>query len=140
MIKHLNIDFDGTLAKHKYPDIGDEVPHAFLFCHLFQKAGIKLILYTMRSEAMYINGRLIGDKLTPAIEWCKERGLEFWGVNINPEQKDWTISTKSYASKTIDDNNAGCPLIYPENDRPYVDWLKIGPQILYEVGYYANLD
>ena len=94
----------------------------------------------MRSKSMSLDGQFLGDKLTPAIEWCKERGLQFWGINTNPEQIEWTISPKSYASKTIDDNNAGCPLIHPVGSRPYVDWCKIGPQILFEIGYYTSLE
>lgn len=43
------VDFDGTLAVHKYPDIGDEVDGAIEACLNLQES-CKLILYTMRAK------------------------------------------------------------------------------------------
>src|ERR1035438_2677945 len=28
-----------------------------------------------------------------AVDFCRERGIEFWGVNVNPDQAEWTSST-----------------------------------------------
>lgn len=88
------IDFDGTIAKHEFPKIGDEVPYAFQVMKRLQKYGHKLILWTVRSdienpdrspkEGIQPEGG--GTYLTDAVEFCKERGIEFWGVNENPEQ------------------------------------------------------
>jgi hypothetical protein len=87
------VDFDGTLCDHRFPDIGGEVPGAFHWLKQFQAAGAKLILWTMRSDlrnpADDGKGPTPGakadrDYLTAAVEWCRERGVEFWGVNQNP--------------------------------------------------------
>ena len=66
------VDFDGTLAVHKYPEIGDEVDGAIQSCIKLQES-FKLILYTMRS----------GETLDEAVAWCAERRLKFWAVNEN---------------------------------------------------------
>lgn len=106
------VDFDGTLVKHEYPRIGEEIPGAVDTLKALQEKGAKLILHTMRCDI----------SLDQALEWCKERGLHFWAVNDNPGQKHWTGSRKIYATHYIDDAGVGCPLIYPEGERPYVDW------------------
>ena len=108
-------DFDGTLCEHVYPQVGEEVPKAFDYCKKYQEAGIKLILFTMRS----------GKELEEAVEWCKERGLEFYGINTNPTQKFWTKSPKAYGNLYMDDAAAGCPLIKEDGKKAYVDWDKI---------------
>lgn len=109
------IDFDGTLAEHAYPAIGDEVEGAIRVCKKLQEAGHRLILYTMRS----------GEQLEEAVAWCAERELIFWAVNENPQQKEWTNSPKIYAHHYIDDAAIGCPLVPDESERPYVDWDAI---------------
>ena len=120
------IDFDGTLADHDYPDIGREVPHAFEWLKRLQEAGVRLILWTMRSDT---GGD--GETLTQAVEWCRERGVEFWGVNRNPEQSSWTSSPKAYAQRYVDDSAFGCPLArVPGFNRPCVDWAVVGPALL----------
>lgn len=110
------IDFDGTLVRHEYPDIGEEAPGAVDACHKLQNAGYRIILLTMRS----------GEYLREAVEWCQKRGITLWGVNFNPDQHQWTDSAKVYAHYYIDDAAVGCPLISPDDDgRPYVDWEGI---------------
>ena len=132
----LAIDFDGTLVEHKFPDIGPEIPGAFDWLKKFQEAGAKLILWTMRSDGRNGKGKENGPVLTEAIEFCRSRGVEFWGVNTNPEQSSWTQSPKAYAHVYIDDAAFGCPLVKGEPDawdgsyRPYVDWDKVGPKIM----------
>lgn len=116
------IDFDGTLAEHEFPAIGRENEHAIDTCLALQREGHKLILLTMRSD------RPEGKFLTDAVEWCRERGLEFWAVNENPEQESWTGSRKVYANLYIDDAALGCPLFYPigsMNTRAAVDWVEV---------------
>lgn len=116
------IDFDGTLAEHKYPKIGREVPGAIASCKEFQSRGVKLILWTMRS----------GDRLKEAVEWCKERGLEFWAINENPNQQEWTNSNKQYANMYVDDSAVGCPLKESKEmgAKDYVDWEIVRKIIL----------
>jgi hypothetical protein len=86
----LSIDYDGTLVEHRFPAIGPEVPDAFKWLRAFQEAGIRLILSTMRSDGPE------GPMLTNAVDFCRERGIEFWGVNVNPDQAEWTSSPKVY--------------------------------------------
>lgn len=111
------VDFDGTIVTHKYPKLGEPVPHAIETLLWLQSQGVKLILYTMRS----------GFLLEEAVEYCKSLGVIFYGINENPSQKTWTTSKKIFANKYIDDAAVGCPLIQPTNllERPYVDWLEI---------------
>ena len=73
------VDFDGTLCKQAWPEIGEE--NEILIEHLKeqQAAGARLILWTNRE----------GDLLEEAVEWCKARGLTFDTVNANlPELID----------------------------------------------------
>ena len=116
------VDFDGTIVDHRYPDIGMEVPGAMMWLREFQKHGASLILYTMRQD----------QHCDEAVEWCRERGVEFWAVNDNPTQKAWTDSRKIYAHVYIDDAAAGCPLRPSPRmgGRPMVDWYKTGPLVL----------
>lgn len=119
------IDFDGTIAEHAYfPDIGDPVPEAFEYMRKFQEMGARLILWTMRSP----NNRG-DDALNPAVDFCRRRGVTFWGINHNPDQW-WSDSPKAYADLLIDDSAVGCPLIHPPGRRPYVDWSVAGPFVM----------
>ena len=65
------IDFDGTIVKHRYPAIGEELPFAIETLKKLQKDGHKLILWSVRE------GRLLDE----AVSFCKARGLEFYAVN-----------------------------------------------------------
>ncbi len=72
------VDFDGTIVTHRYPDIGDEIPFATETLKLLIKEHHKLILWSVRE------GKLLQD----AIDWCRERGVEFYAVNKDyPEEK-----------------------------------------------------
>jgi hypothetical protein len=114
------VDFDGTIVEHRYPDIGAPVPGAIRWLKEFQAAGAKLILWTMRSD-----GREDGQNpLAEAVDYCRKNGVEFWGINTNPEQIGWTSSPKAYAPLYIDDAAFGCPLRESARvgGRPMVDW------------------
>ena len=110
---YIAVDFDGTCVTHDYPRIGKEIGATKVLKQLIE-SGHKLILNTMRS----------GKELLDAINWFKENGIELYGVNENPTQKNWTNSPKVYAHLYIDDANLGCPLKMDLNisDRPFVDW------------------
>jgi hypothetical protein len=123
------IDFDGTIVDHCYPEIGEPVPDAFYWLKRFQDAGAKLILWTMRNDS-----EASGPVLTDAVEFCRKCGVEFWGVNANPDQT-WSKSPKAYANVYIDDAAIGCPLASNPRmgGRPYVDWDKVGPMVVDEL-------
>ena len=67
------VDFDGTLAVTKFPEIIKPIPKMIKCCKRLQKDGAILILYTCRK----------GQDLQDAVEWCKGQGLVFDYVNEN---------------------------------------------------------
>lgn len=93
------IDFDGTIVEHAYPEIGKEKLFAFETLREMQKKGFRLILWTYRT----------GKELDEAVEFCRERGIEFYAVNKNyPEEVyDGTSGRKIDADIYIDDRNIG---------------------------------
>lgn len=102
------------------------MPEAFKWMKKWQKAGARLILWTMRSDHPQY-----GPTLTQAVEFCRKHGVEFWAVNGNPEQIDWTSSPKALASLYVDDCAYGCPLTSTKpGQRKYVDWSLVGPAVL----------
>ncbi len=127
---YIAIDFDGTIVEHRFPDIGREIPEAFNYMKKFQEAGAKLVLNTMRSD-----NQQCGNVLTEAVEYCKARGIEFYGINHNPDQDSWTSSNKVYAKYYIDDAAIGCPLRESSRmgARPFVDWEIVGPMVMEKI-------
>ncbi len=93
------VDFDGTLVEHRYPEIGKEILFAFDTLRDLQKQNHQLILWTVRS----------GNELEAALEFCRQRGIEFYAVNKSyPEEKhNETTSRKINADIFIDDRNVG---------------------------------
>lgn len=121
------IDFDGTIVEHEFPKVGKPVRGAIEWMKEFQRAGAKLVLWTMRSD-----GGVREAYLSDAIEYCRANGVEFFGHNSNPEQSTWTTSPKAYAHIYIDDAAFGCPLRQNPRlgGRPFVDWDMVGPNVL----------
>lgn len=123
---YIGIDFDGTLCDHRFPEIGPECPEAFFWLKRFQELGGRLILFTMRSDDSERDRWVLAD----AVMWCRRKGIEFYGVNWNPDQEDWSSSPKAYANVYIDDAAFGCPLTQPEGFyRKCVDWSLVGPAV-----------
>ena len=93
------IDFDGTIVEHAYPEIGKEKLFAFETLRELQKKGFRLILWTYRT----------GKELDDAVEFCRQRGIEFYAVNKNyPEEVyDESVGRKIDADIYIDDRNIG---------------------------------
>lgn len=93
------VDFDGTIVEHRFPEIGEELVFAFETLRELQKQRHQLILWTFRN----------GKELDEAIEYCRNRGVEFYAINKNyPEEVfDDTISRKILADVYIDDKNLG---------------------------------
>ena len=65
------VDFDGTIVEHRYPEIGEELPFATDTLKMLIRDHHRLILWSVRE------GKLLDD----AVNWCKERGVEFYAVN-----------------------------------------------------------
>ena len=95
------VDFDGTIVEHRYPAIGKERPFATETLKKLVKDGHRLILWTVRE------GRLLDE----AVDFCRERGVEFYAVNRDyPEEekeRNNHFSRKLKADVWIDDRNVG---------------------------------
>ena len=95
------VDFDGTIVEHRYPEIGNELPFATETLRMLIKDHHRLILWSVRE----------GDLLQEAIDWCHERGVDFWAVNKDypeeEENKNNHFSRKIKADYFIDDRNIG---------------------------------
>lgn len=141
------VDFDGTIVTHEFPRIGKELPHAKGVLQKLREKGYKVFLYTMRGHpdlskyghTNYQTGEYIPqDTLQEALDWCKERGIEFDGINKSPAQ--FSTSIKQYAACYIDDAALGCPVkYYPERDSVAVDWEAVANQ-LQKLGYFTMED
>ena len=108
------VDADGTLFTHEYPKIGKDIGAQNVLRKLVAN-GHRLILFTMRH----------GKELDDVVQWFEDNKIPLYGKQYNPTQSDWTKSNKCYAQFYIDDAAVGCPLIYPHEGRPYVDWAQI---------------
>lgn len=113
------IDFDGTCCAHDYPRIGADIGAIPVLLDLVRN-GHKLILSTMRDDKP--GGT---QTLTEAVNWLKFYGVELSGIQKNPTQHKWTTSPKAYGQLIIDDAALGCPLVHPQEGRPYADWIAI---------------
>ena len=78
--KIIAVDFDGTLCKFDFPNIGKQLKkHKELLDILIdlRKKGHKLILWTNRGD----NEKY--PVLSQAVKWCSDKGLEFDAINEN---------------------------------------------------------
>lgn len=95
------VDFDGTIVEHRYPEIGRERPLAICTLKKLAEEHHRLILWSVRR----------GHLLDEAVEWCRQRGLEFYAVNKDfPEEepdKNQQYSRKLRADMFIDDKGIG---------------------------------
>ena len=95
------VDFDGTIVEHAYPEIGRERPFAIDTLKALIADRHQLILWSVRE------GKLLDD----AVNWCKERGVEFYAVNKDfPEEdveRNVHFSRKLKVDMWIDDRNIG---------------------------------
>lgn len=95
------VDFDGTIVEHMYPEIGKEIPFATETLKMLIKENHQIILWSVRE------GKLLDD----AINWCRDRGVEFYAINKDfPEEdtsKNQQFSRKIKADVFIDDRNLG---------------------------------
>ncbi len=91
------VDFDGTLVENRYPEIGKPILFAFETLRKLQEEGHQLILWTYRC----------GVKLEEAVEFCQERGIEFYAINKSYPEEEYEIgiSRKILADLFIDDRN-----------------------------------
>lgn len=94
------VDFDGTIVEHRFPEIGMPKPFAFEVLNALKEEGNDLILWSNRE----------GKRLEEAVNFCKEKGLEFYAVNSEFPEASWSgsgVSRKLVADVYIDDKNLG---------------------------------
>jgi hypothetical protein len=99
---------DGTIVEFAFPGIGKPLDGAFETMKDLKKAGYKLVLWTCREDEGY---RIDRQFLTQAVEFCRENGVEFDGVNETlPEDEfrpDGVLKRKPHCQCVIDDRNLG---------------------------------
>ncbi|MEA5061844.1 MAG: hypothetical protein VB054_00730 [Petrimonas sp.] len=94
------VDFDGTIVKDTYPEIGEPMPGAIDTLKKLKKEGYQLILWTCRSGLL----------LAQAVTYCANMGIRFDAINANPRSE--VIKWKSDPRKVgadiyIDDRGLG---------------------------------
>jgi hypothetical protein len=95
------VDFDGTIVKSQWPNIGKPRFGALNCLRWLKSRGHKLILWTCRDHTG-------GDDLQQAMDWLSDKGIEFDYFNENDEAKrtlyrndtrkigaDWYIDDKA---------------------------------------------
>jgi len=123
---YIVLDFDGTVVKHRYPAVGEDIGAVPVLKKLI-KNGHHLLLNTMRSRNS--EG---GDTLQPAIDWFADNDIPLFGINENPTQKEWTVSPKVYGNIYIDDGALGAPLKVDNSDAPpFIDWSVAAIYLMY---------
>ena len=94
-------DFDGTIVTDAYPQIGREQPFAIDTLKMLIQDRHKLILWTVRE----------GKYLDDAVNWCRERGVEFYAVNRDYPEEEMAnnnhFSRKLKVDMWIDDRSLG---------------------------------
>lgn len=96
----LAIDFDGTIARGKFPNIGEPQPYAKEAIATLKKEGHYIIINTCRS----------GSQLIDAINWLLEKDITFDRVNDNAIEMialHGNNSRKVFADLYIDDRQIG---------------------------------
>ena len=71
------VDFDGTLCKEAWPDIGSPNQPLIDYLIRWRNQGKKVILWTCREN----------DMLRNAVNWCAAHGLFFDAINCNLKER-----------------------------------------------------
>ena len=90
------VDFDGTLCKNAWPNIGEPIYDMIDWVKQLRQNGHKIILWTCRD----------GMPLVEAVTWCAEHGLFFDAINDNLEDHKHLFggnSRKILADYYVDD-------------------------------------
>lgn len=129
--KIIAVDFDGTIVEHRFPSIGEPLPHAIRVLKRISEAGHHIVLNTCREDDDENN---INRKyLTHATQFLKGQGVTVFSVNENALEDDFRykgLRRKPYANLYIDDKAFGT--------YECVDWLHIEAWLIRK-GWLANL-
>lgn len=107
------VDFDGTCVFHKYPEVGENAPHAVRVLKRLSAEGHRLVLWTRRD----------GEHLREAVLWFAKHGIPLQGANGNFPRQSWSDSPKACVDYFIDDRNLFSPVVrYPAGT--CLDWKR----------------
>lgn len=106
------VDFDGTCVEHRFPHVGEPMPHAVEVLRALAARGHKLVLWTCRENDEH---RIDRQHLTNARRWFEQHGIPLRSVNeTHPEDefrdldgKALSRGRKVYADLYVDDRNVG---------------------------------
>jgi hypothetical protein len=119
------VDFDGTMVRHMYPQIGKEADDAVRVLKRVQDAGHKITLWTCRESDPEDPDH---DRLKEAVEWMYESGIQLCTVNDTPSFNEFRNSAgnrrKIVADCYVDDRNIGIPKKFG-----CVDWSWVEKQL-----------
>lgn len=117
------LDFDGTVCKcADYPAVGEPVPQALDWIYRFHLKA-EVFLWTCRE----------GRALELAVDYMEANCIRLLGVNSFNYWEGFETSRKLFANLYIDDAAIGVPLIKPPDNRAYLDWGLVGPEVLFRV-------
>lgn len=109
------IDFDGTIVRDRFPDIGEMMPGAKPVINSFFEEGNTIIIWTSRT----------GVELAKAVEWLAINGIKYHRINEScpdtVKKYGGRDTRKIFADIYIDDKGL-VPL--PE------DWWEIAEMII----------
>lgn len=102
-MKIIAVDFDGTLCKSNYPDLGEPIQFVIDKLIFEQLNGAKIILWTCRE----------GEHLVSAVKWCYEQGIIFDSINesLPSEIGKWGTMPRKIAATEYWDDRAVNPLL-----------------------------
>lgn len=123
----IQLDFDGTVVEHAYPEIGLPNPGAIETILKLHEKGHKIILNTMRAN--FKNG-----SLSEAIVYLQNNGLTFLDSEVNKtkiEPIEWNMTSSDSDVIFIDDIANDIPIRKAEKVNGYmVDWIELEKQLI----------
>lgn len=124
MNKVIAVDFDGTLCRSRWPEVGESNDGLIEWLKYCRENGDKVILWTCRE----------GKLLAAAVAWCADRGLMFDAVNQNlPERIEYygNDCRKVSADIYLDDRAIG--VYYPPKQSKFYVYGTKGETICADV-------
>lgn len=143
----IGIGFDGTCVTHEFPKVGKNIGAGPVLRTLVQN-GHKICLLTNRCDVILGEDQKPVDKLITkvppgnylkdSLDWFKDNNIPVSYVNIVPEQREFTSSTRCFCHVYIEWNNLFTPIEKRQNRKPFVNWLQVLVKLV-SVGIIKNL-
>ena len=101
------VDFDGTIVRHRYPKIGENSPSL-----------PRLLGCSYARDIDSFSGRFReGKLLDEAIEWCRDRGVEFYAINRDFPRKMPREVASLVSSRPTSSSMTVASVVYPTGAR-----------------------